>query len=1109
MKKPAYPSRFYSPSDLVDFFCCQNATFLNETMQKSSISQTKTDLLLQKKGLEHEKAYLEQLKKEGKTVVEIPSDRPLQELSHLTWQATRSGVDVIYQAKLSEPPWQGNVDFLIKCKTPSDLGAFSYEVLDTKLAHNPEPKHIIQLGIYSRLLSTFQGLQPQKMHLYLGSNSQSSFNVQDFIYYCAHIQKRFECFIQNLPEKSSPEPCNHCQLCQWKDVCAKEWEEKDHLSLVANMRRSQADKLRKAGIQTVKNLAEISKNCKIKGLNQETLLRLQSQAFLQTQKARTGKPIYKTLDSPAGRGFSRLPKPNEGDLFFDIEGDPFYPNRLEYLLGIYCPANKKAPLKQFWGHNHQEERKSFQLFMDFIERHLGSYPKAFIYHYNHYEPTALKRLACRYTLREELLDNLLREQKFIDLYPVVRESLRTSETGYSLKNMEIFYMNKRESSVSTALDSIVIYNNWRESGNKQLLKDIAGYNETDCISSRKLRDWLLTLKPHNTPWFQDLPDENIKEPADRKEWEKEYEHYQKHLGAMKKNQELSERLCSLLEFHNRELKSQWWSCFDRQNKDEEDLIEDRDCLADLKLTEKPKKEGRFLIYKYKFPPQEYRLKTGSVINTATLQTVGSLIHLDDLSCTAQIKRQSKQERLPERLSIGPQKPLDTKGIRSAIYRFAKSVIAGEERYTCVRDLLKRSLPRIKGHTKGAPLITSDNLSGEALKTISRLDESYLFIQGPPGTGKTYASSHIIVELMKQGKKIGITSNSHKAIHNLLKHIERAAIKENFSFHGVKKASNRGEETIFNSRFIESKLKTTDIPLDADLLAGTVWLFSHKRFASHLDYLFIDEAGQIALANALAMGLSTKNMVLVGDQMQLGQPIQGSHPEEAGLSVLEFLLNRQNVIPKERGLFLNISYRLNQNLCDFISDAFYEGKLKIHKSNKERKLFINEDLMPNEGIVFIAANHEGCSQKSLKEAQIIEDQYRNLKGQLFQDKNNSPRPLTEEDILVVAPYNAQVNCLKSVLPEKARVGTIDKFQGQEAAVVLISMATSSGEDMPRNMEFLFSRNRLNVALSRAQCLAILVASPKLLETNCKTVEQMKQLNTFCHLKESAFCIDAFS
>ena len=574
----------------------------------------------------------------------------------------------------------------------------------------------------------------------------------------------------------------------------------------------------------------------------------------------------------------------------------------------------------------------------------------------------------------------------------------------------------------------------------------------------------------------------------------------------KENRELNERVSSLLEFHNRETKVQWWNCFERKNKEVEDLIEDRDCLADLRLKENPKREGSFVIYKYEFPAQEHRLKTGSTVtNTATLKNTGTIVQLNDSACTVQIEYKAEKGELPERFSIGPSTPIDRNLIRSAIYRFAKSVIKNEGHYQCVQDLLNRSLPR---STNQSSLFTSaDNPQQEALNAVSRLNESYLFIQGPPGAGKTYISSYIILELMKRGEKIGVTSNSHKAIHNLLKHIEQAAIKSDFSFYGVKKATKDKEETVFPGHFIESKFLTKNIPLDADLFAGTAWLFSHERFTNHLDYLFIDEAGQIALANAVAMGLSAKNMILVGDQMQLSQPIQGAHPNEAGLSVLKFLLGEKTVIPKEQGIFLDKSYRLNKNLCRFISSAFYENKLKVHESANKRKLILRESPFSNEGIVFISANHEGCSQKSLKEGQIIKDQYMKLlQGQFFQDLNAAPRPLNEEDILVVAPYNAQVNYLKSLLPKKARVGTIDKFQGQEAPIVLISMTTSSGEDIPRNIEFLFSRNRLNVALSRAQCLAVIVASPKLFEITCKTVEQMKQVNIFCHLKKYAFLLN---
>ena len=913
--------------------------------------------------------------------------------------------------------------------------------------------------------------------------------------------------MQGLPEKSFPEPCSHCQICQWKDRCSEEWKQKDHLSLVANIRRSQADKLRKQGIQTVADLSRTPKNCKVKGINKEAFSRLQSQAFLQTKKAQTGQDKYQIIPFLEDKGFFRLPKPNEGDLFFDIEGDPLFPNGLEYLFGVYCPLKEKPFLKQFWAHSHSEEKEAFKTFMNFLEKHLHSYPEASIYHYNHYEPTALKRLACRHALKEEFLDNLLRKQKFVDLYLIVKESLRISEPGYSLKNMETFYGNKRRDSVSKAIDSIVIYNKWRETDNSYLLQEIAAYNETDCISTAKLRDWLLTLKPPDIPWFINPSNKSSDNAPERKEWEKEYEEYQKLLGQIKENKEFNDRVSSLLEFHNRETKVQWWNCFERQNKEIEDLIEDMDCLADLHLIEPPKKEGNDLIYNYKFPPQEHRLKTGdTVTNIFTLKNAGTLLYLNDSDCTARIKYRANKEKLPERFSAGPSNPIDRNLLRSAIYRFASSVIKNDGDYQCVKDLLNRSIPRRIDQQKEFSLKDLVDLKTEALNAVSKLNKSYLFIQGPPGAGKTYISSYIILELIKQRKKIGVTSNSHKAIHNLLKHIEQTAIKENVSFHGVKKASQNREDTVFNGHFIENKFHTKDIPLGVDLWAGTAWLFSQERLNNHLDYLFIDEAGQIALANAVAMGLAAKNMILIGDQMQLSQPIQGIHPDDAGLSVLEFLLGEETVISKERGLFLNKSYRMNQNLCHFISSAFYKGRLKTHKSTNERKLTLKENSFPNEGIVLISTNHEGCSQKSSKEGQIIKEQYSKLlQGQFSQGQNT--RPLNEEDILVVAPYNAQVNYLKSLLPKKARVGTIDKFQGQEAPVVLVSMTTSSGEEVPRNMEFLFSQNRLNVALSRAQCLAIIIVNAKLFEMNCKTIEQMKLLNTFCHLKEYALSLDS--
>jgi uncharacterized protein len=1097
----------YSPSDLVTFLGCRHASSLNvkalsEDMDKAEASTT--GQLLQNKGLEHEATYLQQLKDEGKTVVEIPKDRNLQDRTQLTLEAMQSGADVIYQAVFLTMPWRGDADFLIKCNTPSNLGDFSYEVLDTKLTRTAEPKHIMQLCVYSELLTDLQGSRPTNMHLFLGDHEKHSFQVADFFYYYTRAKGRFEIYLQNLPAVSYPEPCSHCNFCPWRERCKAQWEKDDHLSLVANIQRSQMDKLRKAGVHTVADLANKVSDTKIPDLNRDVFLRLRSQAMLQHHKATTGEDKYEIISFLPGKGFTRMPVPDDGDLFFDMEGDPFYPNGLEYLFGVFYSKGDEKLFKPFWAHDHEAEKKTFKRFMDFLANHLTEHPCAHIYHYNHYETTALKRLACRYAVCEEQLDNLLRNQKFVDLYLVVRESIRTSEPGYSIKNMETFYMDKRTNAVTTAADSIVVYNEWRKTDTDELLQKIADYNKVDCVSTHLLRDWLLTLKPEDAPWFRDLIEYAEEEKPQRKDWEIEYEDYQTRLGVTDSNPlPINERLSHLLEFHNREAKPQWWSSFERQNKYEDELIDDTECLGGLQQIGTPEPEKRSLIYSYCFPSQEYKLRVGTqAVDIAIMKNAGLIVGINEDANIVKIKREASKDPLPQRLSIGPPGPIDSKIIRSAIYRYADHVLKVPDKTHVATELLLRSVPLIQGRQSGEAVITSDDLHSDALEAIAALKNSYLFIQGPPGAGKTYTSSHIIVDLIKRGKKIGITSNSHKAIHNLLEKVESVAAEKCVQFHGIKKASSGNDQTIFDGQFIRSETKIDDMNLDANLFAGTAWTFSDPHFDGQLDYLFIDEAGQVATANVVAMATATRNIVLVGDQMQLGQPIQGTHPGEAGLSVLEFLLGNHSTIPAERGIFLGQTRRMRPSVCQFISDAFYDGRLTSHESTSERSLNLQNVDLPNEGIVMIPAEHEGCSQKSLEEGEIIKAKYHALLGQDFIYRDGNTRPITEDDILVLTPYNMQVNYLRSILPDNAKVGTVDKFQGQEAPIVLISMVTSNAEDLPRNIEFLYSKNRLNVAVSRAQCLAVVVANLKLLEIPCGTVEQMKLVNTFCWLDKYA-------
>jgi uncharacterized protein len=1103
-------SYLFSPTDLVNFLGCYHAIVLDLrsfSEQLEADDPSETDILLQRKGLAHEASYLRTLRDQGKTVAEISTNLPAAERVRRTLDALRAGTDVVYQAALLEGQWGGFADFLIKTQRPSDLGDFSYEVIDTKLAKSPDAKHVVQLCVYSDLLATIQGVMSLQTHLVLGDGGRVSFRVEDFAYYVRHARRRFELFANSPPANSYPDPCSHCLYCRWHARCSAQWEQDDHLSLVANIQHSQRIKLEDAGVNTVAGLASSPPDKHIPSLNTHVFQRLRSQAALQAYKRRTGENKVEVIDCELGRGFYRLPKPDPDDLFFDMEGDPNHPSGLEYLFGVLFFEEGKPRYRSFWAHDHGEERITFGKFMEFLHVQLTAHPNAHIYHYNHYEPTALKRLACRYALAEHQLDHLLRTMKFVDLYKVVREAIRVSEPAYSIKNLETFYMGeKRSGAVATAGDSMVVYNKWRETRDETHLREIASYNELDCLSTAKLRDWLLTLRPADLPWFAGpaapTDAENAAEKkAKRQEREERYAEFQARLqeAATHGETDYRFRLSDLLGFHDREARPQWWEFFDRQDRFEDELIDDPECLAGLTLEGQPQPVKKSLLHTYRFPAQETKRRAGDqVSDVATLASAGTIEEVDEEKMTVSIKRAAKNGPLPKNLSIGPSGPINCDVLREALFRVAVDVLAERGSYRVLQDILRKELPRIRGRRQGEPIAPGGDLLRASTDAVANLDQSYLFIQGPPGAGKTYTCSHVIIELIRQGKKVGVAANSHKAIHNLLDKIEDMAEKRGIAFDGVKKSS--GDDNLYEGRFIHSEDKKENISLDAQLLAGTAWLFADARFDHHLDYLFIDEAGQVALANVIAMGTAARNIVLVGDQMQLGQPVQGVHPGDAGLSVLEFLLGGQATVSPERGIFLNHTYRLHPAICRFISDAFYDGRLAPHPDNTRRQLVFKSpiDGIEPQGIHFLPVTHAGCSQKSEDEAKVINQYYQKLLGQQFEDGKGGCRSIKPDDMLVVSPYNVQVNHLKSVLPEGAKVGTVDKFQGQEAPIVLVSMATSSAEDMPRNIEFLFSANRLNVALSRAQCLAIVVASPKLLETPCRSIEQLRLVNKFCQL-----------
>jgi uncharacterized protein len=443
-------------------------------------------------------------------------------------------------------------------------------------------------------------------------------------------------------------------------------------------------------------------------------------------------------------------------------------------------------------------------------------------------------------------------------------------------------------------------------------------------------------------------------------------------------------------------------------------------------------------------------------------------------------------------------------MQGAVFAFAESLVQGGKRYKAVRDYLQRRSPDIRDLEPGHPIVGMGAAPLDAaISAVEGLDSSYLFIQGPPGTGKTYTGSHLIAFLLKAGKRVAVSSNSHKAINNLLEAVDKRMEASGSTYAGMKKVS-KAEQGV-ESRFIEN-VGSDDVILEANpepqLVGGTAWTLAKAGFREAFDYLFIDEAGQVSLANTIAMGMCAKNLILLGDQMQLGQPIQGSHPGRSGESALEFLLNGEPTIGADKGIFLGVTYRMHPDVCRFISDAIYDSRLRSADSTLGRRLILDGSAHPallTTGIRYFPISHDACSQRSEEEAGAVRAIVESLLGQRYRDGEGGEHAFTLDNILVVAPYNMQVNLLKQFLPKGARVGTVDKFQGQEAEVVIVSMATSSAEYLPRNLDFLFSKNRINVAVSRAKCLSVVIFSPKLLSLRCKSPSEMALVNTFAYLR----------
>jgi uncharacterized protein len=1053
-----------SPSDVTAFLACEHLTTLSLAyasgeLDKPEVENEQAELIF-RKGLEHEHAYFESLRAGGGTIADIEfDDLDWEAAQERTVKAMRSGVDLVYQGVFVHDGWRGVADFLTR--QPDG----TYEALDTKLARSAKPAYILQLLFYNEQLARIQGREPDRIHVLLGNGEQASFNPRDFAAYYRRVRSRLERFVAD-PPPTEPYPVDHCRICDFLPVCDAHWDAVDHLSRVAGVYRTQIERLEAAGIRTLAALGRAPAEPVPAGINPDSWAKNREQAELQLHARETGIDEFRLLQPQPEAGFALLPDTSPGDLFFDFEGNPFWDSSgsLEYLWGILDVEGNFEPLH---AHDHETERIAFERFVDLVHERLARYPDLHVYHYAAYEITALKRLMGRYGTRERELDDLLRRDVFVDLYRVVRNGLRVSRRGYGLKELETFLGFERKAEVKEGGASIVIFEQWMQTRDDALLRQIDEYNHEDCIATRLLRDWLLERRAEALATFGPFP---LPEPVESKPIpEVKAERAELRAQLLDAGEELA---AQLLDYHDRERKPVWWAFFDRIEMTPAELVEDAESIGRLQRTGEQYPEKKSIAHVLTFPAQEHKLGAGQeTFDPGTGERPGEILELDREARRLVLKRGPKLEDVPLPEALIPGNPYRTPEQEAALMRLGRSLLAADGRYPALESILRRE-------PFDRRVQTSD--LDEMKQLVLSLDERHLMIQGPPGSGKTWTSGRLIAHLIANGKSVGVASTSHKAIHNLLDAVVEAAGELGISFDGRKKASTGNPESYYDAPGIED-VEHADECVGADLAAGTAWLFSREN--QEVDYLFVDEAGQVSLADALAMGTAARNVVLVGDPQQLDQVIQGTHPSGSGASVLRHLLGDDATVPPDRGLFLERTFRLHPDICAYISEEFYEGRLEPADEARARTTPLGT------GLRYLAVEHEGHRQESSEEVEVVRAEVERL------------RAAGITDVIVVSPFNAQVNALQEALPG-IRVGTVDKFQGQEADVVLYSMGSSSGEDVPRGLEFLLSRNRLNVAISRARCFAYLVCSPRLLEVNARSIPQMRLANALCRFVELA-------
>ncbi|MEY4417823.1 MAG: hypothetical protein RIQ88_261 [Actinomycetota bacterium] len=1070
-------------------------------------------------------------------------EEQMVELTDHTKSALESNKPVIFQGTFFDGQFQGFADFLVLQEDGS------YAVFDTKLARRAKITALIQIAAYANQLEKM-GIQVSKQaHLILGDNSISSHNLEDIA--PTYLKKRQDMI--DLIQARTENKAKGGDALKWGDetypacgrcvVCEPEIKATDDVLAVAGMRMEQRTKLRAAGLFTLADLATTTFT-KIDNMSTSTFQKLKAQARAQMESRKEEYKLKPFFAQANVYSLSSIPKPDDGDIFFDFEGDPLYNEGsiwgLDYLFGW---VDKDKNFFALWAHNLEQEKKAFLDFVDYIKKRRNKFPGMHIYHYAAYEKTHLLSLAARYGVEEEYIAQLLRDRVLVDLYPIVRRAMVIGSHSYSLKKLEPIFVEERErEGVTNAADSVVEYANYcdlvaegRLSEAEVKLKQIEDYNAYDCRSTLALREWLkeqaddagieLAGVPHSS---SDSENEEEQDPL-----------YDSLMGLIQ-DVSVADRsadhtavalAAAAIDFHRRETNAFWWEHYNRIETPIEEWENDKDVFVveeatveqDWAKPENPRARNLRRIIKLQTKPGP-----GSKISVGDDK---ALLYPTDLEAIAvaeswspgdyRIKHRVKvikvendsllwlEESRPASatpyndlpIAVVPDRAIETKNLALAIKEWGKSVLASYPDFSSdpALDILRRVSPNS---------LVLDDLDSEKsydtiIEALLKITNSFLAVQGPPGAGKSFNGGKVIGELvMKHKWKVGVVGQSHSTVENLLRSVHKNGgvpadkiakpgsknqNSDNNPWTLIDKDSGKNEDF---RNFIESQ--------DFFVIGGTAWDFSNRSRVEfkELDLLVIDEAGQYSLANTIAVSSAASRLLLLGDPQQLPQVTQGVHPEPVDGSALGWLAGDDEVLSQDYGYFLPATYRMDSALCSVVSHNWYDSRLSSVAPG--RKL---QDV--EAGFYAVSVDHFGNSTESIEEADKVVELIKELKDKTWEDGNYSGNLIdAPENFIVVAPYNAQVQLIRKKLDEAGLetipVGTVDKFQGQEAAIAIVSMTASSAEEIPRGIEFLLMPNRLNVAISRAKWAAYLIYSPKLLNYKPTNIENLRLLSKFINL-----------